>query len=157
MRNRIAGIAMSLLGAAALVLAITTPASAASGKICQFNGSFDCVGSPDLNYGTSMTAETNLNGRNITFSQPVGAQGVISLNGGTDKCIKTVSNELNLVIGHCNDTGVSWFQTVNSDGSRYWHNVHTGYYMACDNHVNDVCVARPLGATGWFYKMSPIG
>jgi hypothetical protein len=151
---RLRNIILGLLGSVALILEIAGPAMATSGTICTSFGNHYCVGSDDLNYGTSI--ESKVGGRNVTYNGPIGTEGVISLNGGTDKCIKTVSNDYTLKIGHCSDTGTLWVELDNGDGTRYWLNHHTGYYMACDNTLNDVCVARPLGASGWYYKMEPL-
>jgi hypothetical protein len=61
-----------------------------------------------------------------------------------------------VVLAVCDATGVSWTLIDNGDGTRSFQNVHSGCFLAGDNHLQDVWACVSKSKPGWFWRLQPI-
>ena len=151
--------ALVLAAAPLLVVLGVSPASAATGNLCNANGNRLCLNVSGFSYGVSATATTG-SGRTVN-APSAGTQGTIRLTGGSDTCLRAVSGSYGVIIGHCSgETGIIWANADNGDGTRTIWNVHfSSRRMMTDNNAGDLWIACPTSNCGGDYvwiKMQPV-
>jgi hypothetical protein len=127
-------------------VAITTPAYATQGGVCEAFGSWCIGGGSSMGVGPGDAAiNVSPPGRTFIFSPGPGGTGTLHALSNTSICLAPISDS-NRIIEYkdCSATGVS-FTWVNSGGGHFFVNVHTGLRLSGTGTKGDHLSLCPAG------------